>query len=52
MEQAKIRRFCKVVSQAYRDDLLTKQQAKTLIGQAKHGDLQSALRGLQTIMER
>lgn len=44
--------FCKVVSQASADGLLSRQQAKTLIGQAKGGQLEAAKRGLQTIMNR
>lgn len=45
-------RFCKVIRQTCSDGLITKQQKRTLIGQAKYGDLQAAMRGLQTIMER
>ena len=45
-------RFCKVIRHTCSDMLITKQQKRTLIGQAKNGDLQAAMRGLQTIMER
>lgn len=31
---------------------LTKQQRRTLIGQAKHGDLQGAYRGMQRLLSR
>ena len=52
MNPRDIKTFCKVVSQASHDGLLSRQQAKTLIGQAKNGHLESAKKGLQTIMER
>lgn len=52
MDPRRIKTFCKVVSKACKDGLLTVQQAKTLIGQAKRGELTSAMRGLQTIAER
>ena len=52
MEQRKIRQFCKTVAQASKYGLLTKQQAKTLMGQAKHGDLGGAMVGLQRVMGR
>ena len=48
----RVKQFCKVVSQACRDGLVSRQEAKTLIGQAKHGDMDGALRGLSTLMER
>lgn len=44
--------FCKVVSQASAEGLLSRQQAKTLIGQAKSWQLEAAKRGLQNIMDR
>lgn len=52
MNPNKVKEFCKVVAQACHCGLLSKQQAKTLMGQAKHGELGAAKRGLQTIMER
>ena len=52
MNPKEIKTFCKVVSQASHDGLLSRQQAKTLIGQAKSGDLKAAMRGLRTLMER
>lgn len=52
MNPRDVKTFCKVVSQAGVDGLLSRQQAKTLIGQAKSGQLQAAKRGLQTIMNR
>lgn len=45
-----IRRFLKVL-RPYQH-ILTKQQMKTLKGQACSGDVQEALRGLNTILER
>lgn len=36
---------------SYRDRL-TKQQVRTLCGQAKAGDTDAALKGLKTILER
>ena len=48
----KVKDFCKAVSQACVDGLMSRQQAKTLIGQAKHGDLRGAMRGLTTIAGR
>lgn len=47
-----IKTFCKAVSQASHDGLLSRQQAKTIIGQAKSGQLQAAKTGLQTVMNR
>lgn len=47
-----VKDFCKVVSQACRDGLMSRQQAKTLIGQAKHGDMDGAMRGLTTVVGR
>lgn len=52
MDPRSIKTFCKVVSQAVHDGLLSRQQAKTLIGQAKHGDLGAAKQGLQKIVGR
>lgn len=52
MSPKEIKTFCKVVSQAAHDKLLNRQQAKTLIGQAKSGDLKAAMMGLRTLMER
>ena len=48
----KVKDFCKAVSQACVDGLMSRQQAKTLIGQAKHGDLDGAKRGVMTLMGR
>lgn len=52
MREMRAKEFCKAVAQACHDGLLTKQQAKTLIGQAKHDDLKAAMMGLQTLVER
>lgn len=44
--------FCRVVVACVRRGELTRQQARTLMGQAKSGDMEGALRGLQRIYER
>ena len=49
---ARIKEFCKAVAQGSHDGLLSRRQAKTLMGQAKSGELQAAMKGLQTIMSR
>lgn len=38
--------FCRVVRECVRAGDLTRQQGRTLMGQAKSGDLKGALRGL------
>ena len=48
----KIRDFCKVVSEACEKGMLTAQQGKTLVGQAKSGDYDAAMKGLKTIADR
>lgn len=52
MSPRDVKAFSRVVSQASHDGLLSRQQAKTLIGQAKSGQMQAAMKGLQTIMNR
>lgn len=52
MDPMEIKAFCRAVNQACRDGLLSWQQARTLMGQAKHGDLCAAMQGLETIMRR
>ena len=47
-----VRRFCKTVSGARREGFIDRQQAKTLIGQAKHGDIEGARRGLIALTRR
>lgn len=44
--------FCRAVKAAERRGELTKQQARTLIGQAKKQGLTGALKGLKRIYER
>lgn len=39
------------IIKAYRDRL-TKQQMRTLCGQARAGDTEAALKGLKTLLER
>lgn len=52
MTPADVRRLCRVVRAAERRGELTKQQALTIMGQAKHGDPEGAMRGLQRLYER
>jgi len=52
MSPKEIKTFCKAVSQASHDGLLSRQQAKTLMGQAKHGDYAGAMRGIERIYSR
>lgn len=42
-----IKDICRVISGCINRGELTKQQGKTLIGQAKHGDCDGALKGLE-----
>lgn len=41
--------LCKVIAECVNRGELTKQQGKTLIGQAKHGDYAGAIRGIERI---
>lgn len=41
-----VKDLCKCISECVRRGELTKQQGKTLIGQAKHGDYAGAMSGL------
>ena len=52
MSAAAVRRFCRVVRECERRGELTRQQARTIIGQAKAGDLEGALRGLGRLYPR
>lgn len=47
-----MREFCRCVRECVRRGELTRQQGRTLMGQAKHGDLAGALRGLRRLYER
>jgi hypothetical protein len=47
-----IKDFCKVISACVKRGELSKQQGRTLIGQAKHGDLSGAMRGVERIYTR
>lgn len=51
MNPTEIKTFCKIVNQARHDGILSRQQANTLTGQAKHVSLESAKKGLLTIMK-
>lgn len=44
-----VRDLCKVISECVRRGELTKQQGKTLTGQAKHGGYKGAMRGIERI---
>lgn len=52
MRPRKIKQLCKVIAQAHKDNLINRQQAKTLMGQAKQGQPDAAMRGLKTIIDR
>lgn len=43
---------CKAIRDLVRRGELTKQQGKTLIGQAKHGDYAGAMKGIERIYSR
>ncbi len=42
----------KVISACVKRGELTKQQGKTLMGQAKHGDYEGAMKGIERIYSR
>jgi hypothetical protein len=44
--------LCKVIAECVKRGELTKQQGRTLIGQAKHGDYDGAMRGIERIYNR
>lgn len=46
---AEIKGFCRVVRACEERGELTRQQRRTLEGQAKHGDLLGAYRGLERL---
>lgn len=48
----RIKDFCKCVSNLVKNGDITRQQGKTLTGQAKHGDIEAAFKGLMTITGR
>ncbi len=47
-----VKDLCMVISECVRRGELTKQQGKTLMGQAKHGDYAGAMRGIERIYSR
>jgi hypothetical protein len=47
-----VKDLCKVIAECVRRGELTKQQGKTLIGQAKHGDYVGAMKGIERIYSR
>ena len=44
--------LCKVIAECVRRGELTKQQGKTLMGQAKYGDYAGAMKGIERIYSR
>lgn len=44
--------FCKAVKACQQRGEITTQQARTLIGQAKHGDIAGAMRGIERMYSR
>ena len=46
------REFCKAVRERQRKGEITKQQARTIMGQAKAGDIEGAARGLERACKR
>ena len=48
----KTKDLCKVIAECVKQGDLTKQQGKTLMGQAKHGDYAWAMRGVERIFSR
>ena len=47
-----VKDLCRVIGACVKRGELTKQQGKTLIGQAKHGDYTGAMRGIERIYNR
>ena len=48
----KTKEACRVIAECVMRGELTKQQGKTLMGQAKNGDYAGALRGIERIYSR
>lgn len=44
--------LCRVIAACVKRGELTKQQGKTLMGQAKHGDYAGAMRGIERVYRR
>lgn len=44
-----VKDLCRVISGCVKRGELTKQQGKTLMGQAKHGDYAGAMKGIERI---
>ena len=47
-----VKDLCRVIAECVKRGELTKQQGKTLMGQAKHGDYAGATRGIERIYSR
>ena len=47
-----VKDLCKVIAECVKRGELTKQQGKTLMGQAKHGDYAGAMSGIERIYSR
>lgn len=52
MTPRETKQLCKAIAACCERGEITKQQAKTLQGQAKHGHPETALAGLKTIYDR
>lgn len=48
----RVKEACKAIAECVKRGELTSQQGKTLMGQAKHGDYEGAMRGLERIYRR
>ena len=44
--------LCRCIAECVKRGELTKQQGKTLIGQAKHGDYEGAMSGIERIYRK
>lgn len=47
-----VKELCKVIAECVKRGELTRQQGRTLMGQAKHGDYAGAMRGIERIYNR
>lgn len=47
-----VKDLCRVISACVKRGELTKQQGKTLMGQAKNGDYAGAIKGIERIYSR
>lgn len=47
-----VKDLCRCIAECVKRGELTRQQGKTLMGQAKHGDYAGAMRGIERIYSR